>query len=181
MRDVLERGARHRIDQVLRNDVAGKRIRLDAAAGDRPPRERVVDLVLRPERQQLREVAVAHLLGRHGRRAVVARPRFVDALEAVHEERPAPAVVAGQQHRPAGRAAVAVVGEVGERDVVGVGEEVVGEQPPRRLGVVGGAREASWCPALMLRLVTPPSVLPSAASKVAVCTLNSWTMSGGGT
>ena len=36
-------------------------------------------------------------------------------------------------------------------------------------------------PALMLRLVTPPSVLPDAASKVAVCTLNSWTMSGGGT
>ena len=36
-------------------------------------------------------------------------------------------------------------------------------------------------PDLMLRLVTPPSVLPKLASNVAVCTLNSCTMSGGGT
>ena len=95
---------------------------------DRPPRERVVDLVLRAERQQLREVAVPHLLGRHGRRAVVARPGFVDALEAVHEERLAAPVVAREHHRAARGSAVAVVGEIGQRDVVRVGEEVVGEQ-----------------------------------------------------
>ncbi len=36
-------------------------------------------------------------------------------------------------------------------------------------------------PDLIIRFVTPPSVLPVAASKVAVCTLNSCTMSAGGT
>ncbi len=36
-------------------------------------------------------------------------------------------------------------------------------------------------PALMLRFVTPPSVLPKLASNVAVWTLNSCTISGGGT
>ena len=36
-------------------------------------------------------------------------------------------------------------------------------------------------PALIAMLVTPPSVLPNWASKVAVCTRNSWTRSEGGT
>ena len=139
--EVLERGPRHRVDQVLRDDVAQERILLEAAAANRAARERVVDLVLRPERQQLREVAGAHLLGRHRRRAVVARPRLVDALEAVHEEGAVAAVVAGQHHRTAGGAAVAVVVEVRQRDVVGVGEEVVGEERLRRLAEVDGAGE----------------------------------------
>ena len=138
MREILERRPRHGIDQVLRDDVAGERILLEAPVADGAPRERVVDLILRAERQQLREVAVAHLLGRHRRRAVVARPRLVDALEAVHEEGAAPAVVARQDHRPASGAAVAVVVEVGERNVVGVREKVVREQALRRLAEVHG-------------------------------------------
>ena len=36
-------------------------------------------------------------------------------------------------------------------------------------------------PDLVLRFVTPPSVLPKAASNVAVWTLNSWSVSAGGT
>ena len=141
MRDVFERRARDRVDQALRDDVAGERILLEAAAGHRPARERVVDLILRPEREQFREVAGAHLLARHRRRAVVARTRLVDAFEPVHEEGSSAAVVAGQHHRPAGHAAIAVVGEVRERDVVGVGEEVVGEQALGRLGDVGRAAQ----------------------------------------
>ena len=139
--EVLQRGARHRVDHARRNDVAGERIRHDAAARGHPSRERVVDLVLRAEREQLREITGAHLRARHRGRAVVARPRLVDPLEAVHEERPPPAVVARQQHGSADAAAVAVVGEVGERKVVGVGEEIVGEQALRRLREIGRARE----------------------------------------
>ncbi len=139
--EVLERGARHRVDQALRNDVAGERILLEAPVADGAARERVIDLVLRAERQQLREVAGAHPLGRHGRRAVVARPRLVDHLEAVHEEGLVPAVVAGQHHRTAGPRARPVVVEVRQRNVVGVGEEVVGEELLRRLGDVGRAAQ----------------------------------------
>ena len=136
-RDVVHDRARDGVDQVLRNDVAGKRILLEPPVGRRPPGERVVNLVLRPDREELGEIAAAHALGRHRRRAVVARPRFLDALEPVHEERP-PVVLA---HGTAGDAAVAVIGEVRERDAVHVREEIVGEERRRRLGVVRGAPE----------------------------------------
>ncbi len=132
-RDVVHDRARDGVDQVLRNDVAGKRILLEPPVGRRPPGERVVNLVLRPDREELREIAAAHALGRHRRRAVVARPRFLDALEPVHEERPVLA------HGTAGDAAVAVIGEVRERDAVHVREEIVGEERRRRLRVVRGA------------------------------------------
>ncbi len=139
--EVLERRARDRVDQILGNDVAGERVLLEPSAANRAPRERVVNLVLRSKREQLREIAVAHLLGRHGRRAVVARPRLVDALESIHEERLAAAVIAGKDDRAAGHPAVAVVAERRQRDVVGVGEEVVGKELARRFGNVDRAAQ----------------------------------------
>ena len=132
-RDVVEHLQCDRVEEPPWNDVAGERILLEPAAADGPPRERVVDLILGPERQQLGEVAGAHLRRRDRRRAVVARARFVDPLEAVQEEGPRPPVISRQHHRSPGRSAISVVVEIRERDVVRVGEEVVREEIPRRL------------------------------------------------
>jgi hypothetical protein len=113
----------------------GERIAFDAAVRQQPRGEGVVDLVLRSERQQLREVAVAHPLGRHVRHAVVARPRLGNRLVAVHEERPVPHDRAVGRHRPAR------VAELRQRDVVRVGEEVVREELRRGLHEIRRAAE----------------------------------------
>ena len=84
-------------------------------------------------------------------------------------------------HRTAERTAPAVEQEVRTRRAGLVEEEIVGPET--------GALEASspalpWkalVPDLMLMLVTPPWVWPNWASKVSVWTLNSCTMSVGGT
>ena len=95
----------------------------------------VVQLILRSERQQLREIAVAHPFRRHAGRAVVARARLGNRFVAVGEERP---VLDDRAVRSAGPAGVP---EVGQRNVVRVREEVVGHHRPRRLHVVGLAVE----------------------------------------
>jgi hypothetical protein len=142
MADVLEHLQRDRIHQLARNHVVGERVLLEAAAANRAARERVEDLVLGAERQQLREVAVAHLLARDRRRAVVSRPRLGKRLVAVDEERLVPPVVeAGDYDRTAGDRGPPRVAEVRERNVVRVGEEVVGPQTFGRLDEVSLARE----------------------------------------
>ncbi len=67
-REVLENLLRRRVDQALRDDVAGEWIADEPprCRGTRARRERVVDLVLRTEREQIGKVAVAHLGRRHG-------------------------------------------------------------------------------------------------------------------
>ena len=65
--EVLENLLRNRVDQSGRDDVPGERVTCEppCLCRMRSGRERVVDLILRSEREQIGEVAVAHLRGRH--------------------------------------------------------------------------------------------------------------------
>ena len=66
-RKILEDLLRDRVDQSGRDDVAGEGIASEPSRlrRVRPDRERVVDLILRAEREKLREVPGAHLRRRH--------------------------------------------------------------------------------------------------------------------
>jgi len=104
----------------------------------RPPRGRIVDLVLRSKFEKVRKVSLALLFGGYGQ-GRAARALFVDALVAVHEEGLVPAVVFGQPHGAAGRRAPPIVSKVAARDVITVREEEVGRQFRGHLDVVGRA------------------------------------------
>src|SRR5262245_62625166 len=93
-----------------------------------------MDLVKRTGRQEFGEVAGAHSLARNGRLTVVARTRFRDAFNAVHEERlVAPIIELRYHYRAANRTAPAGVVENRVGGMGGVGEVVVGERSTVRV------------------------------------------------
>src|SRR5262245_13820736 len=72
--------------QGITRRIAPESVALDSTA-HRPGAERVIKLVTRVGSQEFGEVAAAHRLARNSRGSVVARTRFGDAFNAVHEER----------------------------------------------------------------------------------------------
>src|SRR5262245_38607076 len=103
-----------------------------------PGAERIIELVTRVGSQEFGEVAAAHRLARNSRGSVVAWTRFGDAFYAVHEERlVSPVVELRYYNRSPKRSAPSGVIEIREGDVIGVAEEVIGEQRSRHLGIGG--------------------------------------------
>ena len=102
----------HRIQPIRGNHVIGKRLALESAAPSRHSRRRIIDLVLRAQRQQRREIALAHRLGGHGADERLRHAEFVRAVS-VEPERAILAIVnPGEPHRAAGYQAPTVIGVV---------------------------------------------------------------------
>src|SRR5262249_1019713 len=75
-----------------------------------PSSERIIDLILRPQGQQRREIAALHCVRRDaGRAAVIARPRVVNGLKSQREKGLVPPVIQlGKNDRTADRETRAV-------------------------------------------------------------------------